>query len=104
DFFKNHKTISFLQHPINLKDAHFNLNQLSHLGFELIRLVICWESIEHDGPGEYDVDYIDYIVNLIEICEQLNLLMIIDCHQDVWSRLTGGSDAPSWTLELVDFN
>ncbi|EGG04240.1 family 5 glycoside hydrolase [Melampsora larici-populina 98AG31] len=103
EFFKNHRSVSFIGNPINLTDASFHLNQLKTLGFELIRLVICWESIEHFGPGEYDEEYLNYIGKLIEICEGLNLWVIIDCHQDVWSRLTGGSGAPGWTLDLVGF-
>lgn len=103
DFFKNHQNVSFIEHPIHLNHAQFHLNQLKLLGFELIRLVVCWESIEHSGPGQYDLDYLNYLSNLIEICQDLNLWVIVDCHQDVWSRLTGGSGAPGWTLELVGF-
>ncbi|KAG0147828.1 hypothetical protein CROQUDRAFT_90961 [Cronartium quercuum f. sp. fusiforme G11] len=99
----NHTDLSFINHPLDLKDAYHHFSQLSDWGYDLIRLVVCWESIEHDGPGIYDTAYINYLVDLIKICENLGLYVIIDAHQDVWSRLCGGSGAPGWTLEIVGF-
>lgn len=99
----DHTNVSFIGHPLLLEDARHHFTQLSGWGFELIRLVVCWEAIEHEGPGLYDSAYLNYLVELVAICEELGLYVIVDAHQDVWSRLCGGSGAPGWTLELVGF-
>ncbi|CAH7668794.1 family 5 glycoside hydrolase [Phakopsora pachyrhizi] len=95
--------ITFVGNPLRLDEADHYLNQITSWGYNLIRLVVCWESIEHSGPGQYDLDYINYLVRLVEICQTHQLRVIVDCHQDVWSRFSGGSGAPGWTLELVGF-
>lgn len=32
------------------------------------------------------------------------MVAFIDAHQDVWSRYSGGSGAPAWTLETIGFD
>ncbi|KNF06273.1 hypothetical protein PSTG_00780 [Puccinia striiformis f. sp. tritici PST-78] len=103
ELFFEHRQVSFVGHPLKLEHAPHYLSQLVSWGFNLIRLVICWEALEHSGPGIYDLEYIDYITQLVQICEELNLNVLVDAHQDVWSRLCGGSGAPGWTLELAGF-
>ena len=35
---------------------------------------------------------------------QYGLAAFVSVHQDVWSRYSGGSGAPAWTLEAVGFD
>lgn len=53
--------------------------------------------------GHYDHDYIDYLHKLITLAPQYGIKLYVDAHQDVWSRHTGGSGAPHWTLDVVGF-
>ena len=54
--------------------------------------------------GQYDEAYIDYLHALISMMPRYGITCFVDAHQDVWSRHTGGSGAPTWTLELVGFD
>ncbi|WAQ92982.1 hypothetical protein PtA15_18A37 [Puccinia triticina] len=103
ELFFEHRQVSFVDHPLKLEHAPHYLAQLVRWGFNLIRLVICWEALEHAGPGIYDLEYIQYITELVNLCQQHGLKVLVDAHQDVWSRFSGGSGAPGWTLELAGF-
>jgi hypothetical protein len=54
--------------------------------------------------GQYDDAYMSYLHELISMMPKYGITCYIDAHQDVWSRHTGGSGAPTWTLELVGFD
>lgn len=54
--------------------------------------------------GIYDRDYLTYIRELLSLLPQYGLLAFVSVHQDVWSRYSGGSGAPAWTLEAVGFD
>lgn len=43
----------------------------------------------------------DYLATIVRALPQYGLSCIIDAHQDVFSRLTGGSGAPGWILPVV---
>jgi len=98
------KDVSFVGRPFPLETADFHLRRLQQWGFNLIRLIVTWEALEHEGPGIYDLKYIAYITEIIKKAASYGISIVIDPHQDVWSRFTGGDGAPLWTLEMAGFN
>lgn len=102
--FQNHKTASFLNRPFPLIDAHEHFARLSHWGLTFVRLLVPWEALEHAGPGLYDEEYIEYLVCLCSLMPMYGIKCFVDPHQDVWSRFSGGSGAPGWTMETIGMN
>ncbi|KAF7722231.1 hypothetical protein EC973_003512 [Apophysomyces ossiformis] len=104
-FWEDYDTkVDFVGRPFPLHEADDHLQRLADWGFNLIRLIVTWEAIEHKGPGLYDEEYLDYITELLKKCEQYDLKVFIDPHQDAWSRQCGGSGHPGWTHALVGLN
>ncbi|THH27123.1 hypothetical protein EUX98_g7072 [Antrodiella citrinella] len=68
-----------------------------------VRFLVTWEAVEHEGPGLYDQSYLDYLRSLLSLFPAYGLTAFVVLHQDVWSRYSGGSGAPAWTLEAVGF-
>lgn len=99
--FSDHRSVSFVGRPFPLEEADEHLGRLRHWGFNVLRLLTCWEAVEHAGPGLYDSEYIDYFAELCRRANEHGLYVVVDFHQDVWSRMTGGSGAPGWTFEAV---
>ncbi len=93
--------VSFVGRPFPLEQADSHFARLASWGFNIVRFVITWEAVEHDGPGLYDEDYLAYLREILKKAESYGISVIIDPHQDVWSRWTGGDGAPRWTLEAV---
>ncbi len=104
DNFAKHREVSFVGRPFPLAEAHEHLARLRHRGFNLLRLIITWDAIEHAGPGQYDEDYLSYLREVVEMAGEYGFYVYIDPHQDAWSRMTGGDGAPGWTLEAVGFD
>lgn len=48
--------------------------------------------------------YLDYVHALLSLLPQYGMTCFVNLHQDVWSRYSGGSGAPAWTLEAVGFD
>ncbi|QIX00284.1 hypothetical protein AMS68_005801 [Peltaster fructicola] len=90
--------VSFVNRPFSVDDAHTHFSRLKSWGYNTIRYIFTWEAIEHAGPGKYDEDFIQHTVKLLRIAKQYEFYVFMDPHQDVWSRYTGGSGAPMWTI------
>jgi len=99
--FSSHRKVSFVGHPFPLNEADEHFTRLKHWGFNAIRFLTSWEAIEHSGPEQYDKEYIDYVGDVLDIATRHGFYTMIDAHQDVWSRMSGGDGAPGWTFEKV---
>jgi len=103
-FLNGGKSVSFVNRPFPLEEAPLHFRRLHTWGINLIRLTVTWEAVMHAGPGQIDHDYLNYLTQLVTIASQHGLYVIIDPHQDVWSRFSGGDGAPAWTLEAIGFD
>ncbi|MFX0079534.1 MAG: cellulase family glycosylhydrolase, partial [Candidatus Hermodarchaeota archaeon] len=91
--------VSFVGRPFPLNQAPRHFQRITHWGFNAIRFIVTWEAIEHAGPTQYDMEYLDYLEEVLKIAAEHQLYTFIDPHQDVWSRASGGDGAPIWTFE-----
>ena len=99
--FADHRVVSFVGRPAPLDQLDVHLARLEHWGFNALRLLTTWEAVEHGGPGEYDEAYLDYFAEVCRRAGERGMYVFVDFHQDVWSRMSGGSGAPGWTWEAA---
>ncbi len=95
------KAVSFTGRPFPEEEADAHFLRLQSCGFTLLRWVITWEAVEHDGPEEYDENYLAYLRNLIKKAEEYGFYVILDPCMNAFSRWTGGCGAPAWILEKI---
>lgn len=99
--FSDHREVSFIGRPFPLSEAHEHFARLRAWGFNCVRLLTTWEAVEHAGPGRFDEAYLDYFADIARLAGDYGLYVVVDFHQDAWSRMSGGCGAPGWTFEAV---
>ncbi|OQE38904.1 hypothetical protein PENCOP_c007G05452 [Penicillium coprophilum] len=96
--------VSFVGKPFALEDADTHFRRLRQWGYNTIRYIFTWEAIEHAGPKIYDEEWIDFTIGILRVAKKYQFYIFMDPHQDVWSRLSGGCGAPTWTLYAAGLN
>ncbi|KAG6034154.1 hypothetical protein E4U19_005924 [Claviceps sp. Clav32 group G5] len=97
-------SVKFHERPFSKKDAPVHFARLKRYGFNTIRYIFTWEAIESAGPGIYDEEFIQHTIEILRLAKLYGFFVFMDPHQDVWSRFTGGSGAPMWTLYACGLN
>ncbi|KAI0069139.1 glycoside hydrolase family 5 protein [Artomyces pyxidatus] len=104
EFPASHREVTFVGRPFPLEEAHEHLSRLRRWGLTFVRFLVTWEAVEHEGHGIYDTEYLEYLHSVLSLFPLYGLTAFVSLHQDVWSRYSGGSGAPAWTLEMVGFD
>ena len=76
------------------------LDPLPGWGFNTIRLLFTWEAFE-STRCTYDVTYLDYYEQAVEWAEARGLYVLVDFHQDAYSRYSiggCGEGFPEWAV------
>lgn len=69
-------------------------------GVTVARVLFTWEAYEPE-PGVYDGQYLDYVASLVRALSALDILSIIDMHQDAYARVLDkgcGDGFPEWAV------
>lgn len=105
--------IDYIGSPFPLEEAEQWFGQMASLGFNSVRLITNWESIQPYRPGStfckesdrytpecYDLEYLDYYDQIIAQAEKFGIYVLVDMHQDIFSRhiMTYYNESPSYEL------
>ncbi|KAK6530213.1 hypothetical protein TWF694_003577 [Orbilia ellipsospora] len=94
--------INFVGRPFRTIDnADEWFKRMAKWGVNIVRFIVVWEALEPKSLGQYDEEYINYVVAVVEKAREHGVTVFVDGHQDTWSRFTGGSGAPQWTFRLA---
>jgi endoglycosylceramidase len=68
------------------------------IGLDLLRLPVNWSGIEPE-PDAYDAAYLDRMGALVDACDAVGVVSIVDLHQDAYGKDIGEDGAPLWAIE-----
>lgn len=80
--------------PFTADDA----TRMRALGFNALRLPLNWSAIEPTESGGFDEAYVDKIAQVVGFCRAANVLVLLDLHQDAYSKEIGEDGAPLWAI------
>jgi endoglycosylceramidase len=70
---------------------------LNQLGFNFLRLPINWSGIAPE-PEQYSQEYVDNIKQVVDLAEEAGIQVLLDMHQDAYSKEIGEDGAPLWAI------
>lgn len=73
------------------------MEDIASAGMNIIRLIVVWEGIEPE-KDKIDTRYISRIKEIIKWADEYGIFVLVDFHQDVFSRKFGGDGAPFWAV------
>jgi len=87
--------------PVWLSDKDGNnsaFKQLKEWGVNSVRMLILWEGLE-PNRGTTDCSYLDLIEEMVDMAKEQGIMVILDMHQDLFSRFLCGDGAPRWAVK-----
>jgi hypothetical protein len=72
--------------------------RMRELGFDLLRLPINWSAIE-PTRGAFDDSYLQRVDAAIDCAGNAGLFVLVDLHQDAYSKEIGEDGAPLWAIQ-----
>jgi len=85
--------------PIPSFDAG-DADRMREFGFNFLRLPINWSGLE-PRRGFRDARYLERIAAVVDLCRRRGILVLLDFHQDAFSKEIGQDGAPRWVLDLL---
>jgi endoglycosylceramidase len=77
-----------------------DVERMRDLGFNLLRLPINWSALEPER-GRYSRSYLLRIAKVVALCGKRDVAVLLDFHQDAFSKEIGQDGAPRWVLDLL---
>jgi hypothetical protein len=72
--------------------------QMAAAGFNLLRLPINWSGLE-PIEGMFNQAYLDRLTQVLGWCRAAGIYVLVDFHQDAFSKEIGEDGAPLWAIE-----
>lgn len=69
------------------------------LGFNTLRLPLNWSGIEPTETGGINAAYLDRVAAVVDLCRQAGMYVLLDFHQDAFSKEIGEDGAPLWAIQ-----
>ncbi len=69
------------------------------LGFNALRLPVDWSGIEPEADGGIVTAYLDRVAAVTAMCAKAGVFVLIDFHQDGYSKEVGEDGAPLWAID-----
>ncbi|KAI8619624.1 glycoside hydrolase superfamily [Chytriomyces sp. MP71] len=76
---------------------------LAKYGVTAIRLGILWAGVE-PVRGQYNQTYLNQMMQIVQMCSDAGIYVLLDSHQDVFSEKYCGEGIPMWANAQTKFN
>ncbi len=77
-----------------------DIKYMKEWGINFVRMGVMWEAVE-TAPGVYNTTYLEEMNGLITKLGKNGIYVLVDAHQDVWSRQLCGEGVPQFYLKDV---
>jgi endoglycosylceramidase len=78
--------------------AEADVARMREMGLNALRLPINWSALEPTENGGFDEAYLDKVQAAVDLAGQHGVRVLVDFHQDAYSKEIGEDGAPLWAI------